>query len=195
MIKKLFQAPGIIWRYLFVKVFSNLYYEKKYMNSKWFSSINAWGYRWAYRDIINRIFLKINNDVPWPTSPLNDCGKNIIFDPDDLNNFAGGGGSYFQTFDAKIVIGKGTWIARNVGVITSNHDLNNPDGHQQGKDVIIGEHCWIGMNSVILPGVILGHHTVVGAGSVVTRSFPDGNCVIAGNPAHIIRKLEIDKAN
>ena len=45
------------------------------------------------------------------------------------------------------------------------------------------------MNSVILPGVTLGDHTIVGAGSVVTKSFPDGDCVIAGNPARMIRRL------
>ena len=45
------------------------------------------------------------------------------------------------------------------------------------------------MNSVILPGVTLGDHTVVGAGSVVTKSFEQGYCVIAGNPARIIREL------
>ena len=58
-----------------------------------------------------------------------------------------------------------------------------------GKDIIIGKKCWIGMNSVILPGVVLGDHTIVGAGAVVTKSFVDGNCVIGGNPARIIRKL------
>ena len=47
------------------------------------------------------------------------------------------------------------------------------------------------MNSVILPGVVLGEHTVVGAGSIVTKSFPEGYCVIAGNPAKIIRKIQI----
>ena len=39
------------------------------------------------------------------------------------------------------------------------------------------------MNSVILPGVVLGDRTIVGAGSVVTKSFSQGNCVVAGNPA------------
>ena len=48
----------------------------------------------------------------------------------------------------------------------------------------------IGMNPVILPGVTLGPKTVVGAGSVVTKPFPEGHCIIAGNPARVIRKLE-----
>lgn len=46
------------------------------------------------------------------------------------------------------------------------------------------------MNCSILPGVTLGEHTIVGAGSVVTKSFPEGNCVIAGNPARKIKELE-----
>ncbi|MCK9571130.1 hypothetical protein M0R72_19430 [Candidatus Pacearchaeota archaeon] len=45
------------------------------------------------------------------------------------------------------------------------------------------------MNAVILPGVRLGPHTVVGAGAIVTHSYPGGHCVIAGNPAKVIRKV------
>ena len=45
------------------------------------------------------------------------------------------------------------------------------------------------MNSVILPGVILGGKTIVSDGSVVTKSFLDGNCIITGNPANIIKFL------
>ncbi len=47
------------------------------------------------------------------------------------------------------------------------------------------------MNAVILPGVTLGDHTVVGAGAIVTKSFPDGHCIIAGNPAKEIRKIDL----
>ena len=88
-----------------------------------------------------------------------------------------------------IDIGRGTYIAPNVGLITANHDLADLSQHVEAKPIILGEKCWIGMNSVILPGVHLGPHTIVGAGSVVTKSFPDGNFVIAGNPAKIIREL------
>jgi acetyltransferase-like isoleucine patch superfamily enzyme len=46
------------------------------------------------------------------------------------------------------------------------------------------------MNAVILPGVTLGENTIVGAGAIVTKSFPEGWCVLAGNPARVIRKLD-----
>jgi len=87
-------------------------------------------------------------------------------------------------------MGHGIMIGPNVGIITANHDLMNPNaGHQSGRDVVIGKNCWIGMNAIILPGVVLGDHTIVGAGSVVTHSFPEGWAVIAGNPAKKIRDL------
>jgi bifunctional N-acetylglucosamine-1-phosphate-uridyltransferase/glucosamine-1-phosphate-acetyltransferase GlmU-like protein len=44
-------------------------------------------------------------------------------------------------------------------------------------------------NSIVLPGVTLGPRTIVGAGSVVTKPFPEGNCIIAGNPARVIKNL------
>ena len=46
----------------------------------------------------------------------------------------------------------------------------------------------LGSGSIILPGVTIGVNSVVGAGSVVTKDVDD-NCVVAGNPAQIIKKL------
>lgn len=57
------------------------------------------------------------------------------------------------------------------------------------KEIIIGKNCFIGCNSIILKGTILGDGCVVGAGAVVSGQF-ETNCVIAGNPARVIRKLE-----
>lgn len=60
------------------------------------------------------------------------------------------------------------------------------------KEIRIGKNCFIGCNSIILKGSVLGDGCVVGAGAVVHGIFPD-NCVIAGNPARVIRKLEIQE--
>ena len=54
-------------------------------------------------------------------------------------------------------------------------------------DTFIGENCFIGARSIILPGLRISNGCIVGAGSVVTKDVPD-NCAVAGNPARIIRK-------
>ena len=54
---------------------------------------------------------------------------------------------------------------------------------------MIGKNCFIGCNSIILKGTVLGDGCVVGAGAVVCGKFED-NCVIAGNPARVIKRLE-----
>ncbi|MNL61911.1 putative acetyltransferase [compost metagenome] len=46
---------------------------------------------------------------------------------------------------------------------------------------------------MVLPGVQLGEFTIVGAGAVVTKSFTEGYCVIAGNPARVIKSLDKEK--
>lgn len=53
--------------------------------------------------------------------------------------------------------------------------------------IVIGERCFIGGNAVIGPGVTIGDGVVVAAGAVVLRSVPDA-CVVAGNPARVVRK-------
>lgn len=144
------------------------------------------GFVWALKGIPKRI----STGIPWPIGKAVTITnwKNIQFDPDSLNVFQSPG-CYFQAIDGKINIGKNVHIAPNVGIVTTNHDLNDLKRHTEGKDVIIGENCWIGMNSVILPGVVLAPHTVVGAGSVVTKTVSDGDCIIAGSPARMIRKI------
>ena len=44
-------------------------------------------------------------------------------------------GNYFQALGAKMIIGKGSWIAPNVGIITENHDIKDPDKRAGGKNV------------------------------------------------------------
>lgn len=164
----------------------------KYTRNRWFEGkfdgMCSRGWKWIVDCARGGKALGNITQAPWPVDPRTNIvhASNIEFDYDDLNIFQSPG-CYFQAH-GKIVIGKGTWIAPNVGLITSNHNLKDLNLHSPPKDIIIGENCWIGMNSMVLPGVNLGSHTVVGAGSVVTHSFPEGDCVIAGNPARVIRK-------
>ena len=57
------------------------------------------------------------------------------------------------------------------------------------REIHIGKNCFIGCNSIILKGTVLGDGCVVGAGAVIAGKFEDG-CVVVGNPARVIKKLE-----
>lgn len=135
--------------------------------------------------------LRVNAHAYWPmhfTSKVS-APKNVYAGIDVSPGYEGG--CYIQAI-APVHIGDYTQIARNVGIISANHDVYDLRNHVAAP-VNIGRYCWIGMNSVILPGVTLGDFTIVGAGSVVTKSFSDGYCIIAGNPAVIIRPLDRSK--
>lgn len=180
--------------FLMGNIIAFFYYDRKYIRGRHFKNghfgVGAVGWQWICVCFPFQAIFRINSKVPWPVSPQCRVGNpnNILFDPDNLDNFLSPG-VYFQSSEARIIIGKGSYIAPNVGLITQNHDVHDPALHAPPKEVVIGEKCWLGMNAVILPGVVLGPHTTVGAGAVVTKSFENGYCVIGGNPAKIIRSL------
>lgn len=170
----------------------SLFYKKKFLQGKYFDE-SRFGFVWAWRGIFRSFKLRLRGiRFPVGKDTRISNGRNLVFDVSSMNVFQQPG-CFYQNYEATITIGKDVHIAANVGVITQNHNPENPDEHLPAKDIYIGDHCWIGMNAVILPGVRLGDYTTVGAGSVVTHSFEDGHCVIAGNPAKIIKV--IDKTN
>lgn len=94
-----------------------------------------------------------------------------------------------------ITIGDNTMIGGNVKILDNDfHPIEvearlADDKRQIGtREIVIGRNCFIGCNSIILKGTILGDNCVVGAGAVVAGKFED-NCVIAGNPAKVVKKL------
>lgn len=187
--KKFFVFLKNVFYYLFSLPF-RLAYKREYLKGRYFK-FGQIGWKWVIVDGANKIFKGCNRDIPWPVSKdVHVVGwKNISFSPDDLHIFHTFG-TYFQAIDAHITIGKGTWIAPNVGIITTNHDVFCLDNHSEGGDIVIGERCWIGMNSVILPSVSLGDQTIVGAGAVVTKSFTEGHVIVGGVPAKILKVLK-----
>ena len=175
-----------------IYLWGRLFYDKKYLCGELFNKYHySQGWTYIRKCWFPQKILGYARNVGFPVSrTVTVIGyKNIEFDPDNLTNFFSPG-CYYQALDAKIIIGKDTFIGPNCGIITTNHDIRNLKNHVPGKDVIIGNNCWIGMNSVILPGVKLGNNTIVGVGSIVTKSFEEGNVVIAGNPAKIIKRID-----
>lgn len=95
--------------------------------------------------------------------------------------------------NGQVVVGENVVLSRNCMLLDANLDLEHLAATGQRRhvpgSVRVGDNSWIGAGAILLPGVELGPCTVVGAGSVVTRSFPEGHVVIAGNPARVLRRL------
>lgn len=140
------------------------------------------------RDWIWKRIFRVNAGVPWPVHFTSRVvgWQNVTRGP---GSYPGDmPGCYIQAING-IVVGANCEFGPGVGLISANHDPGNLDQHLPAAPIRIGDGCWVGMNAVILPGVQLGPKTIVGAGSVVTSSFPEGNCVLAGNPAKLVRRL------
>jgi|26BtaG_2_1085354.scaffolds.fasta_scaffold01977_3 acetyltransferase-like isoleucine patch superfamily enzyme len=100
-------------------------------------------------------------------------------------------GIYIQS-TGKLYFGDYTTVGQNTGIMSGSHDIYD---HRilTKSETRIGSYCWIGMNATILPGVEIGDNTIVASGAVVSKSFPEGNCIIGGVPAKKIKDLEPEK--
>ena len=81
----------------------------------------------------------------------------------------------------------------------SNTQIYNSDFHayyddetgiriNQPKDIKIGNHVWLGLNSLILKGTFISDNSIVGAGAITSKIFDIPNSVITGNPAKIVKQ-------
>lgn len=99
-----------------------------------------------------------------------------------------------EELEKSIVIEDEVMLGSGVHIYINNHRFDRMDiplidqGYYPDSAVRLKRGCWIGANSVILPGVTIGENSVVGAGSVVTRSVADGT-VVAGCPARVLCKI------
>ena len=93
---------------------------------------------------------------------------------------------------SNLFIGEHTMMGPDCIILTQNHKFDTVDHIFKGmetKPVKIGDNCWIGARTIILPGASIGNNCIIGAGSVVPgKDYPD-NVLIAGNPATIKKRL------
>lgn len=87
---------------------------------------------------------------------------------------------YFDLY-GEINIGNGTWVAGR-GTQFWTHGASVVE-----RDIMIGQHCYIGSACLFSPNSGLGNNVVLGMGSLVTKHISGDDVVIAGVPAKIIR--------
>ena len=113
-----------------------------------------------------------------------DFGRNIKLGRNVFIN----SGCCFQD-QGGIELGDGCMIGHQVVIATLNHDLM-PERRASmiPAKVTLGRNVWVGAHATILPGVTIGGNSVVAAGAVVTKDVP-ANCVAAGVPARVVKRL------
>ncbi len=142
-------------------------------------------------------------------------GKNVGV---GANTFFGPVTEYMGiAYNPKIIVGEGTWVGKNCSiaaidkveigknVLFAGHvhitdhshgyeDISKPMNVQpltSKGPVIIEDDCWLGFSCEILSGVHIGKHCVIAARAVVTKDVP-AYSVVAGNPARVIKKYDME---
>jgi acetyltransferase-like isoleucine patch superfamily enzyme len=141
---------------------------------------------WVVNAIFQRIFrlnASVNFQVNFTSTVI--AGDKIILGRGVWKSFALSGNCYIQAGNG-VYIGDDTIFAPGVKIISANHGMDSDKSWEPSAPIRIGNRCWLGANSIVLPGVQLGDDTIVGAGAVVTRSFP-GRSVLVGVPARQLR--------
>lgn len=73
-------------------------------------------------------------------------------------------------------------------LVTRNMDNTIKDFVICGN-IQVGNNTYIGIKTVILPGVVIGSNCIIGCGSIVTKNIPD-NSVACGVPCRVISNTE-----
>jgi acetyltransferase-like isoleucine patch superfamily enzyme len=91
-----------------------------------------------------------------------------------------------------VKIGDRTMFGPGVSIFAATHETevqSRRDGVEYAREVTIGNDCWIGGNTVIMPGVTIGDGVTIGASSVVTKDIPSFSVAI-GSPARVVKKVQ-----
>lgn len=88
-----------------------------------------------------------------------------------------------------ITIGNGSIISWGCDFMDEDfHQLNYPGKKEKSFPIEIGDNVWIGNNVTVLKGSRIPDGCVIASSSVVCSTFDKPNCLIAGNPAKVIKE-------
>ena len=80
-------------------------------------------------------------------------------------------------------------IWRSISCTSDDTPFKFTGGYAKIGKIDIKENCFIGENSIILPGVVIGPNVIVASGSVINKNIPPNSCV-AGVPARFYAKFD-----
>lgn len=93
--------------------------------------------------------------------------------------------------NSKVQIGAHCMFATSVDIRNSDsHSIVSNENNKRinpGKDIVIGDHVWLGAYVAVLKGVTIGKDSVIGIRSVVTKDIPSG-VVAVGVPARVVKE-------
>ncbi len=150
--------------------------------------------------IIHNLYYKcLNIKALYYSTILRECGNNLklwgncsIKNPHKItigNNVSINDGAYLNG-KGEIQIGDNVSISALSIIVSTGLDIDSFMAEKIHIDnkISIGNNVQIGVGAIILSGIKIGNNVIIGAGSVVTKNVVD-NCIVAGNPAIILRKL------
>ena len=99
----------------------------------------------------------------------------------------------------QFLVGKNCMISAEEELWTDGHSVIDVNTHKvlnkPTAPIIIGNHVWLGRRVTLTKGAQIPDDCIVGIGSVVTKKFTEPHCVIAGNPAKVVKTgVSWDKA-
>lgn len=100
----------------------------------------------------------------------------------------------FLDGNAQIILEDYVRCGPHVKILTGTHNYRlskirrRPEDGTVSKKVIIKKGCWIGMGSIILPGITIAEGCIIAAGSVIIKDT-EPNGLYAGNPAKRVKDL------
>lgn len=91
----------------------------------------------------------------------------------------------------KIEIGRDCLFSSDIHFRTGDsHSVLDMQGKRinASKDIMIGNHVWVGTKVTCLKGAKVADHSIVGACALVSGAFDVPHCALAGVPAKIVRQ-------
>lgn len=94
--------------------------------------------------------------------------------------------------NSAVIIGNNCMLSWNIHIFASDshtiYDAKTKKLLNWGKEIIIGDNVWVAMDCTVLKNSFIAKNCVVGASAVVAGKFTEENCVLAGNPAKVVKR-------